>query len=667
VGVDEEQLRTWSLDRKGEGRSLLQQVVSKAVDEALGLRQQLQTITVVDVTDADRKEALLKAADTAMRRVRLAGDLLIAPSFVNGKAKDRADLRDRLLVQFSSGKTDDDWLKLRTEADRLLDGQRTFHWQFEFPEVFQREDRSGFDAIVGNPPFLGGRRMRGVLGDNYVEALLDFFPGSSLNADLCAFFYLRAFAHLAPQGCFGLLATNTIGQGDSRETGLDRIVSNRGVIYSAIPKMPWPGLAAVNVSVVHTTRAAWYAKRTLDGATVESISTSLDAGGLVGAPESLQENHGKSFQGSVVVGLGFVLEPEEAQALIKKDKRNKDVLFPYLGGEDLNSSPDHSPSRWVINFFDRQLTNAEEYPDCMAIVREKVYPERMKVNREAHKKFWWHHGDKRPALYGAISDLNRVLIRSQLSKHGAFALIEPGIVFDQKLIVFALPGYGDFALLQSTPHLFWSWQFGATLKTDLNYSPTVCFDNYPFPQAMSPAKQASLGIIGEHYHEHRRQLMLQNNEGLTKTYNRFHDPEDNAPGIVELRRLHVAMDNVVRDAYGWTDLDLEHDWIKKVTTEEKKEKKTGKVKTVEKVEWRHTISEKARQEVLKRLLALNHKIYAEEVAAGLHDKKKGKKAVKAAENDTPAETTKSIGPKSGAVKGKKKDQQTMELFLDRGK
>jgi len=96
--------------------------------------------------------------------------------------------------------------------------------------------------------------------------------------------------------------------------------------------------------------------------------------------------------------------------------------------------------------------------------------------------------------------------------------------------------------------------------------------------------------------------MVASNEGLTKTYNRFHNPEDTSPGIVKLRELHVQMDNAVRDAYGWQDFDLEHGWIETRTTEEKKDKKTGKVREKVKVEYRYTISERARQEVLRRLL-----------------------------------------------------------------
>jgi hypothetical protein len=142
---------------------------------------------------------------------------------------------------------------------------------------------------------------------------------------------------------------------------------------------------------------------------------------------------------------------------------------------------------------------------------------------------------------------------------------------------------------------------------------------------------AILDEIGEAYHEHRRQLMLENNEGLTKAYNRFHNPACTDGGIQKLRDLHVQMDYAVRDAYGWHDLSLEHAWQETVTTEEQKDKRTGKVRTLEKAEHRFTISERAKQELLRHLLELNHQIHDAEVASGLHQTQKsgrGKKAPK---------------------------------------
>src|SRR5204862_4545249 len=130
-------------------------------------------------------------------------------------------------------------------------------------------------------------------------------------------------------------------------------------------------------------------------------------GRTTGKPHRLQANEAKSFQGSIVLGMGFVMTPEDAAVLIAKDARNRDVLFPYLNGEDLNSRPDQSPSRWVINFFDWPLDResalegyagpvAADYPDSLKIVEEKVKPERTRKNdkdefvlRKPLPHKWW--------------------------------------------------------------------------------------------------------------------------------------------------------------------------------------------------------------------------------------------------------------------------------------
>jgi hypothetical protein len=171
--------------------------------------------------------------------------------------------------------------------------------------------------------------------------------------------------------------------------------------------------------------------------------------------------------------------------------------------------------------------------------------------------------------------------------------------------VVALGKVADFALLASSVHEIWARAYSSTLETRLKYITTDAFETFPFPDTWNPIPD-TLSPIGEQYHEHRRQVMLTRHEGLTKTYNRFHDPDERAEEIALLRRLHTEMDAAVAAAYGWHDLDLGHGFH---------ETKQGT---------RYTISEAARREVLDRLLALNHERYAEEVAAGLHDKGKGK-------------------------------------------
>src|SRR5690606_21220023 len=146
-----------------------------------------------------------------------------------------------------------------------------------------------------------------------------------------------------------------------REVGLDQLVERGATITRAVPSEPWPGTTSLEVAKVWVRKGEWRGERLLSGAPVRAISPMLVVPGrVVGKPYRLKANEGKSFIGSYVLGMGFVMSPEEAQALIAKDPRNRDVLLPYLNGEDLNSRPDQSPSRWVINFRDWPLDRSAE-------------------------------------------------------------------------------------------------------------------------------------------------------------------------------------------------------------------------------------------------------------------------------------------------------------------
>lgn len=266
--------------------------------------------------------------------------------------------------------------------------------------------RGGFDAFVGNPPFVGGQRLTGTLGTPYREYVVDHIgQGRRGSADLCAYFFLQAKSLIRDGGQFGLLATNTIAQGDTRQVGLDQLCDNGCVIPRAVPSRPWPGVANLEVAHVWIRRGQWNGPFLLDDKPTHGISPFLTPPGTIsGTPFRLKANEGKSFQGSIVLGMGFVLTPEEAQSLIAKDARNEDVLFPYLNGEDLNRRPDQSPSRWVINFFDWPIEKAMGYPDCFRIVEDKVKPERLANTYSASaRESWWLYERLRPDLYGSIA------------------------------------------------------------------------------------------------------------------------------------------------------------------------------------------------------------------------------------------------------------------------
>ena len=415
----------------------------------------------------------------------------------------------------------------------------------------------------------------------------------------------------------------------NKRTGYDKTVRN-----------PRPRTLKRKNQVAHVwlRRGRWNTPFVLDEKPVSGITPFLTEPGTVsGPPHRLAANAGKSFIGSYVLGMGFVLEPDEAQQLIDKNPRNKDVLFPYLNGEDLNSRPDQSPSRWVINFFDWPLDQetapkdyngpvAADYYDCLAIVKEKVQPEREKLRfnnvtgRDRADK-WWRYGRGASNLYAAIAGMERVLVLSLVSNKVPFVFVPNGTVYAHKLAVIALDDWVSFAVLQSNAHYHWVWHYCSTMRTDLNYSPSDGFETFPFPPLLAPHN--ALSTIGEAYHAHRRQVMLVRHEGLTKTYNRFHNSDESASDIQKLRDLHVEMDKAVAAAYGWSDVNLGHGFH---------ETKQGT---------RFTISETARREILARLLKLNHERYAEEVTQGLHDKAKGKpkaagrKGKKSSSSDEP--------------------------------
>ena len=260
---------------------------------------------------------------------------------------------------------------------------------------------------MGNPPFQGGKRITGALGTSYRDYLVEYLAeGVRGNADLCAYFFLRAGHALRQNGQFGLVATNTIAQGDTREVGLDQMVVNGFSIPRAVPSRPWLGLAAVEVAYVWVRKSTWCGEYILNDQQVSGISALLTAVDKhQEKPNYLERNKSGAFIGSYVLGMGFVLSPEEAKSLIAKNPRNKEVVFPFLNGEDINGRLDQSPSRWVINFFDWPLERAESYSDCISIIRERAKPDRDKLglksdaSAKGYARLWWQYARRGQELY----------------------------------------------------------------------------------------------------------------------------------------------------------------------------------------------------------------------------------------------------------------------------
>ncbi len=584
-----EQLENFSL-RPGGGKQQAFATLNlwRHIDEAKKKREELELMPSDTPEQVAAKVALYDEAEEAVSKLNAAADVLVAVELKGLKGKtyesERESSADHMMAYWAK-----ELHEFQGYARQRLAGRNCFHWVLAFPEII---GRSGFDAFVGNPPFVGGKKISGAFGTNYREFLVEYVGcGVKGNADMSAYFFLRVGQLLLDGGLFGLVATNTICQGETREVGLDQLIL-KNTIFRAVSSTPWPGTASLEVAFVWLKKGGWLGTVELDGYQVTEIGCDLtEVSGTRGKPYVLSKNQSLGFQGTIVLGLGFVLEPIEAEALIINSPHNKNVLYPYLNGEDMLDRYDQTPSRWVINFSDMSLGEAESYPECMKIVLEKVKPERDKLKDKGYREKWWQFGRRAVDLYESIKGLDRVLAMCKVAKHCCMVFVPPSQIFSNRLTIFAMQSGSHLAIMQSTLHEIWARKYSATLETRLSYTPTDCFETFPFPNI-----GGELDTIGEKYNDRRQSIMRQRQNGLTGIYNLFHTESEVSTDIAELRCLHVGMDQAVATAYGWKDLDLNHGFH---------DTKQG---------IRYTISEAARLEVLDRLLALNHQRHAEEEA-----------------------------------------------------
>ncbi|MBN3748539.1 restriction endonuclease [Burkholderia sp. Se-20373] len=631
---------------------------------ARGKRAELETFTILDTRDAELKQQLYGEAESVLDSVRILADLIVCAGLSSAGSAASRSLKlletklEELLLDVGAAFGDESTLtvaesqglwSLRQKIIGMLQPpsapmqRRTFHWLVEFPEVFLHADTPGFDAIIGNPPFVGGKKISGLLGDDYRDyQVLYTADGRKGTADLCAYFFLRAAKLIKCGGNFGLLAVNTIAEGDTRQVGLEAMLHAGYSIFAARTNFPWPGGASIAASEIHMHRGPWVGTRKLNGQSTAVISPYLSSE-PEWSPKPLTENSNKSFVGSYVLGMGFTMSEQEARALISRDAKNVEVLFAYLNGEDLNSHPQQKSSRWVINFWDWPLARsaegqwceaderqqalwlsegyvppdypgrvAQDFPEVLALIERKVKPERQRMDdkgayvlRKPLPQRWWHYADKRPALYHAIGrgasfarhpddwdastpEYDLVLAQTQVSKYLTPCMLRNDYVFDQKVVVFGGASFELYALLQSSIHEAWARKQAGSLETRLSYTPSDAFASFPLCTA-----NERLAELGQHFHELRRGVLTSENIGLTEFFNRFHRQGYDVPVMVELRRLLVQIDYAVRDAYGWHDLELKHDFYSVPYLPE-----SDRV--------RHTICEESRLEILRRLSRLNH-------------------------------------------------------------
>ena len=410
-------------------------------------------------------------------------------------------------------------------------------------------------AIIGNPPFLGGKRMRLNLGDDYIERVFVKFPDVKDSVDFCSYWFRMAHDNLEVNGRAGLVATNSISQGKSRAASLDYISQNSGYIYDAVSTQEWSGEAAVHVSIVNWSKQQ--PKRyTLDSKTVLRINSSLQAEIDVSQAVRLKANLNLCFTGVTPIGRGFIISLSQVEEWNKANKNNHKVIRPFLEGNDLVENPYAGLKNWIVDFNDMSIEEASEYIQPFQWVRSKVKPERDLNRRQTYQTYWWQLGEKRPAMRQAVESLSQYFVVPQTSKWAIFLPCSCEWLPNARTRIVASEDFYVLGILTSRLHRIWMEAQMSTLEDRISYTHNSCFETFPFPQ-LSPntskkAKQTieKIRATMQELHQYRSQQMDSKQWGITKLYNSyFHEPAS------QLYKLHAKLDKLVMQAYGFSEED----------------------------------------------------------------------------------------------------------------
>ncbi|WP_162800773.1 type IIL restriction-modification enzyme MmeI [Acidibrevibacterium fodinaquatile] len=377
------------------------------------------------------------------------------------------------------------------------------------------------------------------------------------------------------------------------------------------------------VSVVHLRRGLGSNDFYIDDKPTSRVSAYLSDINLDETPARLSKNLGKAFMGTKITGIGFTFDDREASRgnaaslkdmadLLTSHPNYEEVIFPFMGAEEVNNTPDHSFRRYVIDVADvSEATARERWPELVAVLERYVKPERDKLLTKGGwsaeiGRNWWRLAQRAERLDRLKRDISHVIVTaSSAVMHHMFAYVPSRRVFSHKLIVVASQDVSVLGALQCRAHELWSRTFGTTFGSGdaLTYSVSRVFATFPMPRL----DELGSGPACESYLRGRTEILLAAQVGLTDIYGRFHDRNERSTLVARLRELHAEMDRAVLEAYGWRDLAERAAPIFLDESNEDDQTYQGRLF------WPSDF----RDEVLARLLALNAERHAEEVRLGI--------------------------------------------------
>ncbi|WP_305826096.1 Eco57I restriction-modification methylase domain-containing protein [Pseudomonas aeruginosa] len=555
---------------KGQQR-LFGQNIERAVHEAIEVRQRLRQMPIRDIRDVEAMARLDADARQKLEVPERIADAFIAEVLSSGgNANVLSSAVGTLAIQAGQaveGKRDAIEAMIRRARDALsadLPHKKTrrlpFHWPLEFPEVFARS-RSGFDALVGNPPFLGNRLWKSAMGDKLqwqCQMVLGASPGK---IDLCVVFHRRAVDLLRTDGCYGLLATSNIAEGSAIDVGLGVVVQN-GTIYFAKKGMPWPGTAAVVVAIVVFIKGEWQAECDADGLKCTRIGPRLEPEASdVWAPQALPDAL-FAFEGvNNSKGLAFVITPESPW-FERLQSEPDSLLRPYITGDDITSSALNRIGRWALDIGDRSLDEiARCWPIAHRFIVEEVQPTRTVAALKSYKGLidrWWQFWNHRADLMRRIRQRENFLGYSKNTKYPVGMLAPSGWIYTNKVLLIGMERDDIYAISLSTGFRAWLERFsGGNLGETLSLSISESVAKYPVPR--SEVSRAGINAA-KRFNDLAVAFSAAHECGLTDVMNAIHAPGEEDATIVELRQLLVVIDNEVTAAHGWDDLEIVYDF-----------------------------------------------------------------------------------------------------------
>jgi hypothetical protein len=599
-----DQLTELSMTPTGKGQQrLFGQNIERAVREAIELRQRLRQMPIRDIRDVEAMARLDADARQKLEVPERIADAFIGEALSSGgNAGTLSSAIGTLAIQAGQavdGKRDALESMIRRAHDALsadLPPERSrrlpFHWPLEFPEVFARLP-SGFDALVGNPPFLGNRLWKSAMGDKLqwqCQMVLGTSPGK---IDLCVVFHRRAVDLLRTDGCYGLLATSNIAEGSAIEVGLGVVVQN-GVIHFAKKGMPWPGTAAVVVAIVGFIKGEWLAECDADGRKCARIGPRLEPEASdVWAPQTLPDAL-FAFEGvNNSKGLAFVVTPDSPWFERLRNEPDS-LLRPYITGDDITSSALNRINRWALDIGDRGLDEiARRWPIAHRFILEEVQPTRTVAALKSYKGLidrWWQFWNHRVDLMRRIRQRETFIGYSKNTKYPVGMLAPSDWLYTNKVLLIGMERDDLYAISLSTGFRAWLERFsGGNLGETLSLSISESVAKYPVPSGEVP--QAAINAA-KRFNDLAVAFSAENECGLTDVMNAIHSPSVEDTTIVELRQLLADIDTEVVSAYGWDDLEINYDF---------RELGGGSGNDL----WRWSLSQEANADLIERLTLLN--------------------------------------------------------------